>query len=255
MARLVSRRVGHPRMLALFGTWKPQFRFYQFRSSLLEELDAKGVLLQFKLPDDSVEALIQDLGYLEMSPGGLRLEIASSAYLEERLDSCLDLALSTFEESTSTWRLALAFVSPLAMDYDEARTRGINGWLRLPVPGGYDSAVLLDGIDPETGFAYQCEYGVIDEDEAGLRLSGGQGRLGRMAHFLPPDLTDVPPVGTFQGWTWTVQFTEPQPIFEAARTVLEKCRMITETYRTAIDALCIGAPSTLDGPNRRVTPQ
>lgn len=237
--------MGRPRVLQLFGQWKPQLCFYANRAPFLQSLEERGALLQFRMPDDSVEALIADVGLINVGPGQVRVTVGSPTFDHDRLIETLQLALGVCQPASSTWHCRVRHIIEIDSDYDAARSAGKAGWLHAG-DDVTDFAILVDGRSEDADYTYQCEYGVITREEATQRLlSAGRGRPIDIPDEII-DLSDLPDVAAFMDWHWSASLPAPMHIPSAAEEVLARCIALSETNSAVIHSRCVENLPTLN---------
>lgn len=236
--------MGRPRVLQLLGRWKPQLGFYEIRAPFLKALDDRGALLKFRMPDDRVEAVVADVGFVDVGPGHIQVFVGSPTFDYDHLLETLGNALGAFDDAPSGWTGRVKHISEIDASYDDARLAGVAGWLHTDEEVT-DLAVLVDGRDRETGYTYQCEYGVISRDEAELRLvRAGRGK----PHEVPIeiDTSGLPPVAVFLDWNWSSPQSMPINILASGTEVLDRCITLSETHSARIHTKCVDNLPTLN---------
>ena len=227
--------------------WRPQLSFYDLRVDILRAFDSNHSLLKFTMPDDSIEALVANVGFVRMAPDGLRVTITSPRFDEQAVTQVLEIMLGKSDISTSHLTCNVQHLIPIAADYDEARTSAISGWLRPTPIQMTDIAILVDGVDDETGYGFQCEYGIISAEESVDRLARQVGRLTNSSDLpLDPDIAGLPDVAAFLDWHWSYRNDVPMPLLTTALNFRNTCLAVTERNSAILHTRCLPNSITME---------
>lgn len=227
--------------------WPPEVRFLEARVELLRLLEDQKRLKSFKVDETEISARLTDFAEMTVSVTGADLRILSPLHDAELPMAALRTVLETIRPASirgCTERFS--HVVPLAGDYRElCRSAGVGLYPWWPATLT-DWALLVDGVAQRPDTTYQCEFGIVSDDEIADRLNRKAGRMGgRMSSAVITQLERItlPDVALFADSTWIMaSAASPASIWdyisdfaaaitgEANDLVLGLHRAVTDTY-------------------------
>lgn len=202
--------------------WLPTPRIYDRRSRLVELLDEDFGVIRFRVMDSGITVVLG--AGLEISVNLESMAMHSVRAGDSELETGLMCAIANVmadelhAEPTSlrfAYQHLLAWPDEAASTPGEAFAKAASAVLS-PLAGRFDvldSAILFDGARPNGG-TYQVEFGVVEEEQAPLRL----GRMIGRGVGLRPTQHDVimaqsyPTIATFVDSTWPIDLGDDRTI-------------------------------------------
>lgn len=208
--------------------WRPNLSVFEHRLDLLKRWQARGRMHGFRVGDAEVGALLHvssnpaDLLQVDLWSEGVRFLLRSDG---EDLGEVRARLLEVFEAlaplSIVRVQLRLQMLTPLQAKYEDARAAlaatSIGQWFGTGT-APTDFAFLIDGGSAETG-VFQVELGVVDAQEARVRLAREIGRVPPLRGLDSPGMAaplarfeGLPEVSLYTDWSWNRQLREPTTI-------------------------------------------
>lgn len=183
---------------SLLVHWHPTLRYHQHRLDILAQLEADGLLREFRVTGDDIGARTAET-QLTLTDESL-VVFARAGLASDQAAALLRLAFEAVLPSRYHISVFYQYVVPIAnTSYSDAKTEALaslsDGILGL---GATDFAFLVDG--KRGASAWQCEFGIVSQEEMQPRIRREVGRTGRRFGTVPPFFSDIrldTPVGFF----------------------------------------------------------
>jgi hypothetical protein len=181
--------------------------FYRLKAEILGDLESAGLLQRFDMSESRAAIHVKDPNQLVIF-GADYLELVAlkpSADMDS-LRAAVECIWQRLEPATvNRVRIWLRFITPTNTDYDGARASigdSINPW-----PTGVrnvDFAVIGDLADDDLDATLHYEYGIVEQQEAAMRLASGQPGLEEnravAPSLIPAEL--LPQVAIYHSQDW-----------------------------------------------------
>jgi hypothetical protein len=199
------------------GVWSRSVRLvttptpllYDVRGRLLNELRGLASVERFRVRDDDIAVVFE--GPREVHVG--MESILCSSYVPDDDPRWIVRPLDVIERAIEpkVTSLVASFQHLIEVEgptesLTEQSAKLAMGSIAESI-GVYDYANLVDGIDRETGLAYQAEFGIINADEAPFRLARFAGRAqGETSSSMDLIVAmDFPEAAVFVDSRWSVE--------------------------------------------------
>jgi hypothetical protein len=196
--------------------WQPRPKFYDLRGALIEALESTFGVQRFRVGEHDFMAALLSGTELQVDATGVGLFcVVDPSALDEQAEQLAETVgiIATLLDCQIT-QTVHAFQHIIAWDVDvtldEAYRTAVAALFGAEVRDAHaftDTAVLMDGTRASGG-RFQVEFGVIDQEQAPLRLLRKAGRITAMKPSAPDELMRLqfPPVATFTDSTWFPEF-------------------------------------------------
>jgi hypothetical protein len=222
--------------------WRPCLAFYEQRFVVLQLLEQRRLIRQFKVDEDAVHVRFRGSANMTLSVVDLRLDDARGMLDQALVQSVYEIVLAQLSPEARALVLRFQHIVPLDWDLGHQDARGrasqaVFGTMASDLRVT-DFAVLIDGRARQEEAVYQAEFGVISQEEAPLRLSRLAGRMGEGTH---PEIEaavtrQYPPLAVFidsrwdysgsrqhhaqaTSWAWSLSTTLSEEAAELAASV------------------------------------
>lgn len=200
-----------PRSAVVDLSWRPCLAFYEHGVEILRHLEDDGILRQFRVNKDDVDARLADGTYLRVGVVGMDYIAPLGPLPADESARITGHVVRALKPDDVELVISLAHLEGLAWDlnYDEACRQATAAWL----PGlatdaaVHDSAPLVDGVSRRHGLRFQAEFGIVDAEQAPHRLSRMLGnRIDAPTMPLREQAArEVPPLAVFVDSSWFPQ--------------------------------------------------
>lgn len=162
--------------------WVPEVTYYLRAPRALEVLDAEKMISQFRFHDQELGIRVRDISdELVVNRTHLMARAAGPERPIEELSRAAELCLEVIEpKNVHSQRWFFQFVVPISGSYDEAR-KSVMARLFPRLVSAFtpsDFALMMDSTEVLPGFQAQVEFGLIEPEELGARVSRVVGRAG-----------------------------------------------------------------------------
>jgi hypothetical protein len=200
-----------PRSTVVDLRWRPCLAFYEHGVEVLRFLDNAGLLRQFKVEKDHVNARLTTGTDLRVGVLGVTFTAPAGSLPVDAVRLIVNHIAQELQPADLEAKIILAYLEPLRWDltYEHACMAATAAWLPgvASAAAAYDSATLIDGRSQRYDIRFQAEFGIVDADQIPARLARALGnRIGGPVMSMADQAgLDVPPLAVFVDSSWFPQ--------------------------------------------------